>query len=231
MAATRRTHVTTMSPTLIYQSRFSIDQPLITSQITCWLQPGGQRLLNTPQISSWQTPESWGTFTWPFGVIHLEFMWIFSLFDCFKHVCCLKHVTSLVALNFMRKTHCNLQLKESKKYKKTCIRHLPSVDVAHTRPENGLISTAKLNDWDGLAYCREAPCLWKMLITVVTPPSAVAVICSFAYNGGLHGLQQEDFRIQIKRLNFRLPLAEERICVVSLKRPCLGNIVCRAWQA
>ncbi len=60
------------------------------------------------------------------------------------------------------------------------------------------------------------PCVWKMLI--IPPPLATALHRSshmllyklFTYNGGLYWAATRLFRIQIKRLDFRLPRGKRR---------------------
>lgn len=78
------------------------------------------------------------------------------------------------------------------------------------------------------------PCIWQMLI--IPPPLATALHRNshmllyklFTYNGTLYWAATRPFRIQIKRLDFRLPRAKEGICVDTKALAC--HIIYCAWQ-
>lgn len=80
-------------------------------------------------------------------------------------------------------------------------------------------------------------CVWKMLI--IPPPLATALHRSshmllyklFTYNGGLYWAATRLFRIQIKRLDFRLPRAKEGICVDTKGLSLPHYLLCLAGQA
>lgn len=71
---------------------------------------------------------------------------------------------------------------------------------------------------------------------IIPPPLAAALHRSshmllyklFTYNGSLYWAATRLFRIQIKRLDFRLPRAKEGICVDTKASAC--NIIYCAWQ-
>lgn len=80
------------------------------------------------------------------------------------------------------------------------------------------------------------PCVWKMLI--IPPPLATALHRSshmllyklFTYNGSLYWAATRLFRIQIKRLDFRLPRAKEGICVDTKGLSLPHYLLCLAGQ-